>query len=78
MVSPTRGLLALGFLVCIHHLGFFLNSKIVGSKIRSPIWLTLLALVVGERMMGVTGMVLSPVALHYIRIETSKLSGDSG
>jgi predicted PurR-regulated permease PerM len=73
MVSPAKGLGALVFLVCIHHLGFFLNSKIVGAKIRSPIWLTLLALVLGERLMGVTGMILSPVALHYIRIEASRI-----
>jgi predicted PurR-regulated permease PerM len=57
--------------VVVHHLGFFLNSKIVGAKIRSPVWLTLLALVIGERLMGVTGMVLAPVALHYIRIEAA-------
>jgi predicted PurR-regulated permease PerM len=74
MVSPARGLGALVFLVCIHHLGFFLNSKIIGAKIRSPIWLTLLALVVGESLMGVTGMILSPVALHYIRIEASQIT----
>ena len=71
--SPAKGLAALVFLVCIHQLEYFLNSKIVGEKIRSPIWLTLLALVLGERLMGVTGMVLSPVALHYIRIEASKI-----
>jgi predicted PurR-regulated permease PerM len=76
MVSPGKGLGALVFLVCIHHLGFFLNSKIIGAKIRSPIWLTLIALVVGERLMGVTGMILSPVALHYIRIEASKIPVD--
>jgi len=74
MVSPAKGLGALVFLVCVHHLGFFLNSKIIGAKIRSPIWLTLLALVVGEKLMGVTGMILSPVALHYIRIEASKIT----
>jgi predicted PurR-regulated permease PerM len=71
IVSPAKGLGALAFLVVIHHLGFFLNSKIIGAKIRSPIWLTLLALVLGERLMGVTGMVLAPVVLHYIRVEAS-------
>jgi len=74
MISPARGLWALAFLVCVHHLGFFLNSKIIGAKIRSPLWLTLLALVIGERLMGVTGMILSPVALHYIRIEAARIS----
>lgn len=73
-VSPAKGVGALVFLVCIHNLEYFLNSKIVGGKIRSPIWLTLLALAVGEGLMGVTGMILAPVVLHYIRIETAKIT----
>ena len=74
MVSPAKGLSALVFLVCIHQLEYFLNSKIIGGKIRSPIWLTLLALVLGESLMGVTGMILAPAVLHYIRIEASAVS----
>ena len=74
MVSPAKGLWALVFLVLIHKLGYFLNSKIVGAKIRTSIWLTLLALLLGERLMGITGIVLAPVVLHYIRIEASKVS----
>lgn len=74
MVSPAKGLGALVFLVCIHQLEYFLNSKIIGGKIRSPIWLTLLALVLGESLMGVTGMILAPAVLHYIRVEASAVS----
>lgn len=73
IVSPGKGLWALLFLVLIHKLEYFLNSKIIGSKIHTSIWLTLLALVVGERLMGITGMVLAPVVLHYIRIEASRI-----
>lgn len=74
MVSPAKGLGALAFLVLIHQLEYLLNSKIIGAKIHSPVWLTLLALLLGERLMGVTGMVLAPVALHYIRTEASKIA----
>jgi predicted PurR-regulated permease PerM len=74
MVSPAKGLGALVFLVCVHQLEYFLNSKIIGGKIRSPIWLTLLALALGESLMGVTGMILAPVLLHYIRIEASRIT----
>ena len=73
MVSPTKGLWALAFLVVIHKLEYFLNSKIIGAKIHTSIWLTLLALLLGERLMGITGMVLAPVVLHYIRMEASKI-----
>jgi len=30
-------------------------------------------LLLGERLMGVTGMVLAPVVLHYIHVEASKI-----
>jgi predicted PurR-regulated permease PerM len=73
MVSPTSGLWALAFLVLVHKLEYFLNSKIIGSRIHTSIWLTLLALMVGERLMGITGMVLAPAVLHYIRMEASKI-----
>jgi predicted PurR-regulated permease PerM len=73
MVSPTKGVWALVFLVVIHKLGYFLSGNIIGAKIRTSIWLTLLALLLGERLMGITGMVLAPVLLHYIRIEASKI-----
>jgi predicted PurR-regulated permease PerM len=73
MVSPAKGLGALAFLVLIHQLEYLLNSKIIGAKIHTPVWLTLLALLLGERLMGITGMVLAPVVLHYIRIEASKI-----
>ena len=73
MVSPAKGLAALAFLVTIHQLEYILNSRIIGGKIRSPLWLTLLGLVVGAGLMGVTGMILAPVILHYIRIETAEV-----
>ena len=76
VVSPAKGLWALAFMVLIHKLEYFLNSKIIGAKIHTSIWLTLLALIVGERLMGITGMVLAPVALHYIRMEASKITVD--
>jgi predicted PurR-regulated permease PerM len=76
MVSPQKGLWALVFLVLVHKLEYFLNSKIIGGKIHTSIWLTLLALLLGERLMGITGMVLAPVVLHYIRIEASKIPVD--
>jgi predicted PurR-regulated permease PerM len=75
-VSPAKGLAALVFLVCIHQLEYFLNSKIIGSRIRSPLWLTLLALVLGESLMGVAGMILAPAILHYIRMEAAQVPVD--
>ena len=70
-ISPAKGLGALVFLVCIHQLEYFLNSRIIGRKIESPLWLTLMGLLLGESLMGVTGMILAPAVLHYIPIKAS-------
>lgn len=67
--SARTGLYALAFLVVIHKLEYFLNSKIIGSRIKCPMWLTLIGLILGEKLMGLSGMVLAPVALHFIRVE---------
>jgi len=72
-VSAKIAFIALIFLIVVHKLEYFLNSKIVGARIRNPIWLTLIGLIVGEKLMGVPGMILSPVILNYLRVEMSKI-----
>lgn len=72
-VSPKMALLALVFLVLVHKLEYFLNSKIVGWRIQNPFWLTLLGLLIGERLLGIPGMILAPVVLNYLRLEGSRL-----
>ena len=71
-VSPKVALFALIFLVVIHKLEYFLNSKIIGDRIKNPMWLTQVGLVIGEKLMGIPGMILAPVVLHYIKVETSR------
>jgi predicted PurR-regulated permease PerM len=73
-VSPKLGIAALVFLVVLHKLEYFLNSKIIGKRIHNPMWLTLLALVVAERVMGIPGIILAPVILDYLRTETSRVT----
>jgi predicted PurR-regulated permease PerM len=72
-VSPRVALFALVFLVAVHKLEYLLNSKIVGGRIRNPFWLTLLALIVGEKLLGVPGMILAPVVLNYIKWEAAAI-----
>ena len=71
-LSPRMALMALIFLMVIHKLEYFLNSKIIGDRIKNPMWLTLIGLVLGEKLMGVPGMILAPVVLHYIKVEASQ------
>ena len=72
VIGPKMALIALVFLIVIHKLEYFLNSKIIGDRIKNPMWLTLIGLVLGEKLMGVPGMVLAPVVLHYIKVEASQ------
>ena len=72
-LSPKMALAALVFLVAVHKLEYFLNSKIIGHRIRNPLWLTLLGLVLGERLMGIPGMILAPVVLNYLKLEAAKI-----
>ena len=77
-VSPTRALWAFLFLVVIHKLEYFLNSKIIGDRIQTPVWLTLLGLILGERLMGIPGMILAPVVLHYLKVEMTRIDVSEG
>jgi len=72
-VSPGMALGALIFLVVIHKLEYLLNSTIIGWRIRNPLWLTLVGLIIGERLMGVPGLVLAPVILNYVRLEAERV-----
>jgi predicted PurR-regulated permease PerM len=72
-ISPNMALAALIFLVVIHKLEYFLNSKIIGDRIKNPVWLTLLGLILGEKLMGIPGMILAPVILNYLKVEASKI-----
>jgi predicted PurR-regulated permease PerM len=77
-ISPRVAIAALVFLIALHKLEYFLNSKIIGDRIKNPVWLTLLALIIGERFMGIPGMILAPVVLNYIKVETSRLPPPNG
>jgi predicted PurR-regulated permease PerM len=71
-ISPKMALFALTFLVVLHKTEYFLNSKIIGDRIQNPMWLTLIGLVLGEKLMGIPGMILAPVILHYIKVEAKR------
>lgn len=71
--SVNDAIFALMFLVVLHKMEYFLNGKIIGGRIGNPMWLTLIALIVGEQLMGIPGIILAPVVLFYIKQECSKI-----
>ena len=67
--SEHMAVAALIYLIVIHKAEYFLNGRIVGARIETPTWATLAGLLVGEALMGVTGVILAPSLLHYFREE---------
>ena len=72
-MSPKLAASALLFLVVIHKLEYFLNSRILGGRIHHPMWLMLLALLIGDRLMGLSGLILAPVILSFLKVELKKI-----
>jgi predicted PurR-regulated permease PerM len=57
--GPLAAGICLGLLVVIHKLEYFLNSKIIGTIVRLPMFVTLLSLLLGEAVLGVIGMIIA-------------------
>lgn len=68
-VSFKVAIAALVFLVGVHKLEYFINAKIVGSKINAAAWELLLALLIMESLFGITGLLIAPILYAYIKSE---------
>lgn len=68
-VSPWAAAGALAFLVAIHKAEYFLNAKIVGSRIGAAAWEILLAIVAFEVAFGAIGVVLAPIVYAWAKRE---------
>jgi predicted PurR-regulated permease PerM len=67
--SPQIALVSLVYLVVIHKLEYFLNAKIIGSKIGAHAWELLLAMVTMEAAFGLAGVVAAPIYYAYVKYE---------
>lgn len=71
-VSLGVALSALTFLVVIHKLEYFLNARIVGSRIHARAWELLGAMLVMEAAFGIAGLVAAPIYYAYIKRELAE------
>lgn len=74
--SFQHALFSLAFLVIIHKLEYFLNSRIMGASINAPMWQTLLGILVGDVVMGVAGIILAPALIHYVKEELQAIPAE--
>jgi predicted PurR-regulated permease PerM len=70
-VSPDAAIASLVFLVVIHKLEYFLNARIVGTRIHAAPWELLLAMLVMEAAYGLPGLAVAPVYYAYLKDELS-------
>ncbi|MBS0432397.1 MAG: AI-2E family transporter, partial [Proteobacteria bacterium] len=68
-VSLWVALGALVFLVLIHKFEYFLNARIVGSRIRARASELLLAMLVLETALGLPGVIAAPIYYAYLKSE---------
>ncbi|MBF8778991.1 AI-2E family transporter [Pseudomonas fulva] len=60
---------ALGYLIVIHKVEYFLNARIVGGQISAKSWELLLAMLVFEAAFGLPGVVAGPIYYAYLKSE---------
>ena len=67
--SPQLALASLGFLILVHKFEYFLNARIVGSRIHARAWELLVAMLVMEAAFGIAGAIAAPVYYAYLKHE---------
>ncbi|MCX5794116.1 MAG: AI-2E family transporter [Elusimicrobia bacterium] len=68
-ISDRHAAFALVFLIVIHKSGYFVYGRVLGTSMKVPMWQTLLAILLGEVVMGVPGIIMAPTLLHYVKEE---------
>jgi predicted PurR-regulated permease PerM len=74
-ISLWVALAALGYLIVIHKLEYFLNARIIGTQIRASAWELLIAMLVMESIFGAPGLIVAPIYYAYLKreLEAEKL-----
>ena len=60
---------SLAFLIIVHKLEYFINARIVGSRINASAWELLFAMLVMEAAFGLAGVIAAPVFYAYAKAE---------
>lgn len=68
-VSLETAIAALVFLVVVHKLEYFLNARLVGSRVHATAWELLIAMVLFEAAFGLAGLIAAPIYYAYLKAE---------
>jgi len=67
--SIPVSLAALGFLIGVHKLEYFVNAQIVGGQIHAAAWEMVAAILVMEATFGIEGVIVAPILYAYLKNE---------
>jgi predicted PurR-regulated permease PerM len=70
-VSLKVAVVSLAFFLVVHKVLYFMNARIVGSRIGAAAWEILLAMMALEAAFGLPGLVLAPILYAYVKRELS-------
>jgi predicted PurR-regulated permease PerM len=70
--SLTVAIGSLLFLIIIHKAEYFLNARIIGTRIRANAWELLIVMLVLESVFGIAGVVAAPIYYAYLKSELSE------
>ncbi|MSO97534.1 MAG: AI-2E family transporter [Rhodospirillaceae bacterium] len=68
-ISPVVAASSLAYLVIIHKLEYFVNARIIGTRIRAKAWEILVAMLAMEAFFGLPGLIAAPIYYAYVKDE---------
>jgi predicted PurR-regulated permease PerM len=72
-ISPWVAVASLAFLILIHKTEYFINARTVGARVQVASWEILAAMLAGEALFGVQGLVAAPLVYPFFKREVARL-----
>lgn len=72
-LSPWLAVASLVFLILIHKTEYFINARTVGARVQVAAWEILAAMLTGEALFGVQGLVAAPLLYPFFKREIARL-----
>jgi predicted PurR-regulated permease PerM len=72
-ISPWLAVASLAYLILIHKTEYFINARTVGSRVQVASWEILAAMLTGEALFGVQGLVAAPLLYPFFKREIARL-----
>ncbi len=72
-VSPWVAIGSVVYLILIHKTEYFINARTVGSRVQVDAWEILAAMLAGEALFGVQGLVAAPLLFPFFKREIVRL-----